>query len=189
LAHSYHTTIEEAIVADVIVRDPKSASPLSWWHAAAFWLVANVPGFFFGFREELFPGYVIPPLRPPAVLFPFIWLAINICTLWAGLRILNNQTLNRRSLHIALQAAFWLDFAIFPYFFFGQSSTIIGGALTIIIFFLALAEVLLLWRDDRKAAYLMVPLLAWGAFAGIYVSTWQVLFNPDPFLGIPALIK
>jgi tryptophan-rich sensory protein len=176
-------------VADLFIRDRKPAQQLTCWHAAAFWLVANIPGLMSGFRDELFPGYVVPPLRPPAVLFPIIWLAINICTLWAGLRIVNNRTLNRRRLHIALQAGFWLDFMIFPYFFFTQSSSIIGGALTLIIFLVALAEVSLLWRDDRKAAYLMMPLLAWGTFAGIYLSTWQILFNPDPFLGIPALIQ
>jgi len=176
-------------VADVYVRDLKPQAAFTWWHAAAFWLVVNAPGFATGFREELFPGFLIPPLRPPAELFPFLWLSINVCTLWAGLRILNNRDLNRRAIHIALQAAFWLDFAIFPYFFFGQSSPVIGGALTVLIFLLALAEVILLWRDDRTSAYLMTPLLAWGAFAGLYLSTWQALYNPDPYLGTPALLK
>ena len=189
MAHPYHITLEDPLVTDTFIRDPQSAPPFSRWHAAAFWFVANLPGFMVGFRDELFPGYVVPPLRPPAVLFPIIWLMINICTLWAGLRILNNKTLNRRMIHVVLHAAFWLDFVMFPYFFFGVSSPVLGGILTIIIFFLALAEVLLLWRDDRKAAYLMMPLLAWGAFAGLYVSPWQVVFNPDPFLGTPALIR
>lgn len=159
-----------------------------WWHAAVFLLVVNIPGSLVGFRDELYPGYRVPPLRPPAELFPFIWLGINICTLWAGLRILNNRNLNRRPIHIGLQAAFWLDFAIFPYFFFGQSSPVLGGLLTMLIFVIAAAEVALLWRDDRKAAYLMMPLLAWGAFAGLYASTWQMLFNADPYLGTSALL-
>lgn len=160
----------------------------AWWHAALFLLVVNVPGFFAGFRDELYPGYRAPPLRPPAELFPFIWLGINVCTLWAGLRILNNRNLNRRPIHVGLQLAFWLDFAIFPYFFFGKSSPVLGGLLTMLIFVIAAAEVALLWRDDRKAAYLMMPLLAWGAFAGLYASTWQMLFNADLYLGTPALL-
>ncbi|MEA1617378.1 TspO/MBR family protein [Erythrobacter sp. T5W1-R] len=159
-----------------------------WWHAAVFLLVVNIPGSLVGFRDELYPGYRVPPLRPPAELFPFIWLGINICTLWAGLRILNNRNLNRRPIHIGLQAAFWLDFAIFPYFFFGQSSPVLGGLLTMLIFVVAAAECALLWRDDRKAAYLMMPLVAWGAFAGLYASTWQMFFNADPYLGTAALL-
>lgn len=176
-------------MADAVTRNPGTAyHTYKWWHAAAFWLLVNIPGFMTGFRDELFPGFISPPLRPPAWMFPIIWLFINICTLWAGLRILNNRSLQRRTLHIWLQAMFWLDFAIFPYFFFGQSSPVIGGGLTLIIFFLAAAEVILLWRDDRKSAFLMTPLLVWGAFAGLYASIWQALYNPDPYLGTPALL-
>lgn len=167
----------------------QNAVPFKWWHAAIFWLLINAPGFGFGWREELFPGFLSPPLRPPGYLFPAIWFAINVCTLWAGLRILNNASLNRRPLHIGLQALFWLAFALFPYFFFGRSSPIIGGVLTMLIFIIALVEVTSLWHDDRKASILMIPLCAWGAFAGLYVSTWQILYNPDPYLGLPALLR
>lgn len=162
--------------------------PFRWWHAAIFWVLVNLPGFVIGWREDLFPGFRSPPLRPPGIAFPFIWFFITVCTLWAGLSILNDRAMPRRASHIVLQALFWLDFVLFPYFFFGRSSSIIGGLLTQIIFLLALAEVALLWRDDRKASYLMLPLMAWGAFAGLYASTWQALYNPDPFLGWPALL-
>jgi len=166
----------------------QNAGPFKWWHAALFWLVVNLPGFVSGWREELFPGFLEPPLRPPGFLFPVIWFAITVCTLWAGLRILNIQAMNRRLMHIVLQGLFWLDFVLFPYFFFGLSSPILGSVLTLLIFLLALIEVATLLRDDRQASYLMMPLLAWGAFAGLYLSTWQMLYNPDPFLGLPALL-
>ncbi len=177
------------MTAEIPTQSRQISGPFKWWHAALFWLVVNTPGFVSGWREQLFPGFLEPPLRPPGFLFPVIWFAITVCTLWAGLRILNNKTLNRRSMHIVLQALFWLDFVLFPYFFFGQSSPIIGGVLTQLIFLLALIEVTTLWRDDRNASYLMMPLLAWGAFAGLYLATWQMLYNPDPYLGIPALLR
>jgi len=159
----------------------------TWVHGAIFLVAMNVPGILTGWREELYPGFLEPPLRPPGFLFPFIWLALNICTIWAGLRILNNRALPNRQLNIGLQTVFWIDFAIFPYFFFGLSSPIIGSALTLLIFAVSFAQVLSLWSNDRKAAWLMVPLACWGAFAGFYASIWQVLFNADPFLGLPPL--
>lgn len=177
------------MTAQTLPLSKQDSGPFKWWHAAAFWLVVNTPGFVTGWREQLFPGFLEPPLRPPGFVFPVLWFAINVCTLWAGLRILNSKSLKRRSMHIALQGLFWLDFLLFPYFFFGKSSPIIGGMLTQIIFVLALAEVVTLWRDDRTASILMMPLLAWGAFAGLYLSTWQMLYNPDPFLGVPALLS
>jgi translocator protein len=177
----------DSIAADSRI-EHAHALAFRWWHAALFWLLVNLPGFAIGWREDLFPGFESPPWRPPGFLFPFIWFFINVCTLWAGLRILNDKALRRRPRHIALQALFWLDFVLFPYFFFGLSSPIIGGLLTQVIFLVALAEVVMLWRDDRNASYLMLPLMAWGAFAGLYASTWQALYNPDPFLGWPALL-
>ncbi|OYY70030.1 tryptophan-rich sensory protein [Sphingomonas sp. 28-63-12] len=160
----------------------------AWWIGALFLLVVNLPGLMIGWREELFPGFLVPPLRPPGFVFPIVWMFLNICTIWAGLRILNAAALPRRSLHIGLQTAFWLDFLVFPAAFFGASSPILGGLLTLLIFALALAEVLLLWRHDRQSAWLMVPLTCWGAFAGLYLSIWQALYNPDPFFGVAALV-
>ena len=177
------------MTAQTLTQTRPDNGPFKWWHAALFWLAVNAPGFMIGWREQLFPGFLEPPFRPPGSLFPVFWFAITVCTLWVGLRTLNNKDLDRRSLHIVLQGLFWLDFVIFPYFFFGQSSPIIGGVLTQLIFVLALIEVRTLWGDDRKSSFLMMPLLCWGAFAGLYLSTWQMLYNPDPYLGLPALLR
>jgi translocator protein len=164
----------------------KTTRPFHWWHAVLFWALVNAPGAFIGWREELFPGYLEPPLRPPGFVFPFVWLLINVCMLAAGLRILNRSDMVRRHVHIALQTAFWISFALFPYFYFAKSSSIIGGALTLLIFAVAAAEARMLWRDDRISGVLMLPLFVWGGFAGLYLSVWQAMFNPDPYLGLSA---
>lgn len=167
----------------------RPATRWTWWHAAIFLVAANIPGFLIGWREKLYPGFVEPPLRPPGALFPIIWLVLNILTVWAALRILNNHHLPNRRFNLALQAIFWIDFAIFPFFFFRLSSPILGSALTIIIFVVAFMQVLSLWNVDRKTAILMIPLACWGAFAGFYASIWQIIYNADPFLALPPLIE
>jgi benzodiazapine receptor len=165
-----------------------SEAIFKWWHGALFLLLAYLPGIPYPWREELFPGFLSPPLRPPGAIFPVIWITINICMIWAGLRILNNSGLRRRSFHIAMHTLYWVCFVIFPYFFFGKSSPVLGGLITFLIFIIAFAETITLWKGDRKTAYLMLPLLAWTSFASFYASVWQVLYNPDPYLGLPALL-
>jgi translocator protein len=159
-----------------------------WWHAGLFWLVVNAPGWVFAWREALFPGFRVPALRPPGAAFPVIWFVITVAALGAGLRTLNRRGMPRRALHLRLQAAFWLAYLVFPAFFFGLSSVVAGFVLTFGIFVVAAAEVLLLWRDDRTAALLLVPLLLWTGFAGLYVAPMQVLLNPDPLLGTRPLL-
>jgi len=164
----------------------RPSRPFKWWHAILFWALVNAPGAFIGWREELFPAYRVPPFRPPGFVFPVVWLFINVCMLAAGLRILNRPDMLRRKVHIGLQAAFWISFMLFPYFYFAKSSSIVGGALTILIFAIAATEARMLWRDERIAGALMLPLFVWAGFAGLYLSVWQALFNPDPYLGLAA---
>jgi tryptophan-rich sensory protein len=150
------------------------------WQAAAFWLIVNSPGWIFAWREELFAGFRSPAFRPPGAVFPVIWFVITVSFLIAGLRILNNAQCARRRTHMALHAAFWALYVVFPYFFFGLSSPIAGGIITTLIFAVALTEVILIWPADRTAAYLTLPLVIWTAYAALYIAPAQILLNPDP---------
>ena len=102
---------------------PNAARPyppaFRWRHAALFWLLVNAPGYlFFPWREALFPGFRAPALRPPGDAFPVIWFVITVCALLAGLRILNDRAMRRRTVHLGLQGLFWAVYAVFPAFFF-----------------------------------------------------------------------
>lgn len=76
-----------------------------------------------------------------------------------------------------------------PLSFFGMASPIMGAFLTLVILAAAAVEFATLWTDDRRAAWLIAPLLAWSLFAGSYVGPAQALINPDPLLDIPALLR
>jgi tryptophan-rich sensory protein len=172
------------------VEQSGSVSPnrYRWWHAAMFWLAINAPGWLFPWREVLFPGFREPALRPPGEVFPVVWFVITVSALCAGLRVVNDRLMNRRYTHVCLQATFWFAYAVFPLFFFGLSSPVVGFVLTFGIFVIAVAEVVLLWSDDRWSALLLLPLLLWAAFAGLYIAPVQALSNPDPLLGTPPVL-
>lgn len=160
----------------------------TWWQAGLFWLAVNAPGWVFAWRENLFPGFRIPAWRPPGEVLPWVWLVITVAALTAGLRMLNHPALPRRRTHLRLQALFWALYLVFPGFFFGFSSPIAGFVVTFGIFMVAAVEVSLLWRDDKPSAWLLLPLLLWTGFAGLYVAPMQVLLNPDPLFGTGAML-
>jgi len=160
-----------------------------WWQAALFWLAVNAPGWFIPWREDLFPGFRAPALRPPGAVFPVVWFVITVCALAAGLRTLNNAALARRGTHLGLQAGFWLCYLVFPVGFFGLASPVLGFVLTFAILVIAAVDVALLARDDATSALLLTPLLLWAAFAGLYIAPVQALWNPDPLFGLPAMLR
>lgn len=171
---------------------PQHADPRQplyrWYHAAIFAVLVELPAIAVPWREHLFDGFRIPPLRPPGAIFPLVWAVIVLCMLIAGLRILNRPGLPRRDLHLALHATYWLAYVAFPIAYFGLSSPWLGAILTLLIMGVALMECRLLWPADRAAALLMLPLCAWSLFAGLYLSTWQALYNPDPLLRLQAML-
>lgn len=179
-------------MSDTLARRPAALRllppPYRWWHGVLFWIAVYLPGLATPPRDLLFPGFLVPPLRPPAEVFPLVWVFITACTVWAGLRILNARDLPGRGAHLARQGVFWAAFMAFGPVFFGLSSPIGGAVLTALIFAVAAAEVVTLWPRDRMAAALMAPLAVWTGFAGFYLAPWQVLYNPDPFLGVGPLL-
>jgi translocator protein len=102
-----------------------------------------------------------PRWAPPAAAFGPVWSALYAGIAAAGWRLSAGTSRRARTLHLvqlALNAA-W------PAAFFGardkRAALLIIGALDATI----AAEILVLRREDRGAALLLVPYLAWTGFA------------------------
>jgi tryptophan-rich sensory protein len=52
--------------------------------------------------------------------------------------------------------------------------------LTLLINFVAVSELVLVWRGDKRASLLMAFVAGWGAFAGVFFLLWQLLCSSDP---------
>lgn len=126
-----------------------------------------------------------PAFTPPGWVFPVAWTILYILIGFALAIILSARGAPLRVLGAVLFAAqFALNLAWTPLFFGAHR---VGIALFVIVAILALAAATtyVFSRVRASAAWLMLPYLAWLAFAG--VLNWQIVqLNPDARTIVPA---
>ncbi len=115
----------------------------------------NVPG-------DWYQSLAKPAFNPPNWIFAPVWSLLYVLIAIVGARIWLSQ---RRSMAMRLwYAQLVLNFAWSPIFFGLQDPAaaliVILGLLVAVVGFIAAA-----WREDRIAALLFLPYLAWVAFA------------------------
>jgi tryptophan-rich sensory protein len=132
--------------------------------------------------ENYYESLRTPPGAPPGWVFAPVWAANNVLTLASNLRIANlpaDTPLRRRGL--LAEAAHWALFSSFSGVFFGLRSPILGAIDTAAGLALTGYSVGVTARLDRRAAWALVPRLAWLGFA-TYVSTATAVNSPDRLL-------
>ena len=117
-----------------------------------------------------------PSFTPPNWVFPIAWTTLYAMMAYALWRILSlPKGVPGRSAAIA---AFFVQLmlnGLWSFAFFGAQSPIAGlvviAALTVAI----LATIMSFWKLDRPAALLLVPYLAWVAYASVLNGTiWRL---------------
>ena len=179
-------TTRAATSAARLVRDAAPTKRYRWWHAAAVGVAANAasaaPAGYNG-DEPFYNELDTPPGSPPDWAFAPAWAFNNVTTLWSNLRIANlpTGTPGRRTA-LALEGANWGLFASFSALYFGLRSPVLGAVNTVAGLGVTAASVAATARLDRKAAWALVPRLAWLGLA-TYVSVGTALRNSDEFVG------
>lgn len=131
-----------------------------------------------GSANPWFAALAKPAFMPPPWAFPLAWTILYILLGLALALILHARGARGRPLALGLFAAqLVLNYAWSPVFFAWHR---IGSALLIIALMLALAaaSAWLFWRIRRTAGLLMLPYLAWLAFAALLNQQIGAL-NPD----------
>ncbi len=162
-----------------------------WWHGAAVGAVANVasalPAGYNG-DKSFYESQRTPPGSPPGWVFAPVWAANNALTLMSNLRIANlpaDTPLRRKAL--VVEAANWALFSAFSGLYFGLRSPVLGAIDTAAGLVVTGYSVGITAKLDRRAAWALVPRLAWLGFA-TYVSTATAVKSPDALLGyVPRL--
>jgi tryptophan-rich sensory protein len=131
-----------------------------------------------GHGNAWFDALQKPAIMPPGWAFGVAWTILYVLLGLALALILHARGARGRSLALALfLAQLVLNFAWSPIFFAYHE---VGAAFWTIVamILLSAATALLFWRIRRSAALLMLPYLAWLAFAA--TLTWQIAeLNPQ----------
>lgn len=135
-----------------------------------------VAGFFMGRIStpgEWYESLIKPPLNPPNYIFGIVWPILYVMIALAGAR-----TWLRDQSGIAMR--FWFAQMVLNFswsvMFFGAEQMAIALAILLAMLAFIVAFIKTSWRDDRKAALLMVPYALWVSFAG-YLNLSLLLLN------------
>lgn len=123
---------------------------------------------------ESFEALNKPPLSPPGWLFPVVWTLLFVLMGIASYLAAASGGPNRTALTVyGVQLLF--NF-VWPLLFFRLAQYLPAFIWLVILWVLILIAAVLFYRISRPAGYLMLPYLAWVAFAG-YLNLSIFLLN------------
>ena len=114
-----------------------------------------------------------PPFSPPSWVFAPVWTALYALMALALWRVLRRRPQSARRVALIFFFVQLALNALWPWMFFGAHSPALGlvniGPQLLVV----LATIVLFYRLDSIAAWCLVPLAAWVAFAGVLnLSIW-----------------
>jgi len=123
-----------------------------------------------------YAGLAKPSFNPPNWIFAPVWTTLYVLMAFAVWRILRLPKASaERSLALTL---FFIQLALnaaWSWMFFGANNTLLGVINIVPQFLMILATVVAFHRLDRMAAWCLVPLASWVAFAGVLnVAIWRL---------------
>lgn len=188
--------------------DPKELNPTPakprwrWYHGLAFYLAMQIVTFGLDglvtlarsrgkktlrealeFDREFYREQKQPKFAPPAWLFGPAWTINNISVIYGNLRALNMpEGTPGRDAYLKLQAASWVDYAIFTAACFGLRSNVNGAIVTISMFGLTISSLFVsIFRlKDTRIALSLATLFIWLTLASALSATITV-WNRDDF--------
>lgn len=123
-----------------------------------------------------YAGLVKPSFNPPNWIFAPVWTTLYVLIAFAVWRILRLPRASaERRLALTL---FFIQLALnaaWSWMFFGANNTLLGVINIVPQFLMILATVVAFHRLDRMAAWCLVPLASWVAFASVLnVVIWRL---------------
>jgi benzodiazapine receptor len=145
--------------------------------------VGGIAGFISSSSIQDYQQLIKPPFSPPGWLFPIVWTILYILMGLASYfvyvsRRTRGRSRNENKVHAALDVyAAQLAFNFFwTIWFFNLKLYFFAFAWLVVMWVLILAAILLFSKISKKAAWLMVPYLAWVTFAG-YLNLGTAILN------------
>jgi benzodiazapine receptor len=123
-----------------------------------------------------YAGLVKPAFNPPNWVFAPVWTTLYVLmafSVWRILRLANTFAWRRLALSL-----FFIQLALnaaWSWMFFGANNPLLGVVNIVPQFLVVLSTVVAFHRLDKIAAWCLVPLAAWVAFACVLnVAIWRL---------------
>ena len=152
------------------------------WKTYAFWIglseiVGLIAGLLIRDSVQIYGQTIIkPPLSPPAVLFPIVWTILYALMGISAARIRLAPSAKQQQQAGNLFVAQLIANFFWPLFFFNLQAFGFALLWLILLWVLVLLLILVSYRVDPAAAYLLIPYLVWLTFA-VYLNAGVWLLN------------
>lgn len=144
------------------------ALPLSIGFAGSIAVMPMIAGWYAGLLK--------PALNPPAFVFGPVWTLLYVLMGIAAYRIFRKRDQKGAIPALILYGVHLIVNFAWSFVFFGSQSVIGGVAVIAVLWIMIVALVVLFFRIDRTAGYLLLPYLAWVSFAA-YLNVSIALLN------------
>ncbi len=124
------------------------------------------------YRNEV----IRPPLSPPAILFPIVWVILYALMGWGAALVSLNTRGKDRSISIGLYLAQILFNFFWSLIFFNREDYLFALIWIVILLALIIAMTVYFSRVSKTAAYLQIPYILWVAFA-TYLTAGVLALN------------
>jgi translocator protein len=123
-----------------------------------------------------YAGLAKPAFNPPNWIFAPVWTALYVLMAFALWRVLRlRQASAARQWALALFFVQLVLNAAWSWMFFAAHSPLLGLINVVPQWLAVLATIFAFYRLDRPAAWCLLPLLAWVAFAGVLnLMIWRL---------------
>ena len=116
-----------------------------------------------------------PDFNPPNWIFGPVWTSLYVLMAFALWKVLRRGGSQDRRIALVLFYAMLVLNAAWSWMFFAANSPLLGLINIVPQLALIIATIVMFWRVDRIAAWCLVPLAAWVAFATLLnFSIWQL---------------
>lgn len=117
-----------------------------------------------------------PPLSPPAILFPIVWVILYALMGWGVALVSLNMRGKDRSVAIGLYLAQIMFNFFWSIIFFNREDYLFALIWIVLLLVLIIAMTVYFSRVSKTAAYLQIPYIIWVAFA-TYLNAGVLALN------------